>query len=355
MKTDSTYYSDLITKYFSGEATPEEIRELEAWVKADQANREQFQAYHKVWKAVGTNRNSPSLDISSEWNNLKSRIFQVQGSRFEVQGSRFEVRGSRFKVSGYRLQVSKSKVLNWSYGIAAIFLLLIVPAFLMYRSFSSADELQMAASGNISEFTLPDGTKVTLNNGATLTYPSEFTGGLRKISLNGEAWFEVTHDASHPFVVNAGKTVIQVLGTSFSVNTKGYRNCNEIILATGKVKVFLDDKPDNPVFLSPGEKAIAPSDGRSIIKSVNEDENFLAWKTKHIIFSNTTMNEVAALLEKVYDVRIRFSDNRLSGCKITATFDKQSLESVLNVIKATLDLQIRYAGSNIELSGAGCN
>ncbi|MCX6277258.1 MAG: FecR domain-containing protein [Bacteroidetes bacterium] len=225
----------------------------------------------------------------------------------------------------------------------------------MYRSFSSADELKIAASGKISEFTLPDGTKVTLNNGATLTYPSKFTGGFRKISLNGEAWFEVAHDRAHPFVVNAGKTVIQVLGTSFSVNTKGYRNCREIILAAGKVKVYRDDKPDDPVFLSPGEKASVPADGQPIIKSVNDDENFLAWKTKHIIFSNTSMNEAAALLSKVYDVRIRFSDNRLSGCKITATFDKQSLESVLNVIKVTLDLQVRYAGRNIELSGAGCN
>ncbi|MCX6277257.1 MAG: hypothetical protein NT004_04065 [Bacteroidetes bacterium] len=98
MKTDSTYYSDLITTYFSGEATPEEIRELETWVKADPANRKQFQAYHKVWKAVGTNLNSPSLDISSEWNNLKSRISKETTEQHHTPGIVKEIRNPNSEI-----------------------------------------------------------------------------------------------------------------------------------------------------------------------------------------------------------------------------------------------------------------
>ena len=93
----------------------------------------------------------------------------------------------------------------------------------------------------------------------------------------------------------------------------------------------------------------------TIMKTTNEDVNFLAWKTKHIVFNNTPLNEVVALLTKVYHTSIRLSGDRLSDCRITTTFDRQSLESVLNVLKATLDLQARTTGAGIELSGHGCN
>ena len=343
MKTNPTYHIDLTSRYFSGEATPEDIRELEVWVKSDPANGEIFREYSKAWKAVEASRLEYSLNTDQEWNNLKAKLAT------KLQESKTETRNLKPLTRNL-----KPEILTWSLRIAAGLLLLLVPAFLVYRSLSSQNEIQIAASDTISEYTLPDGTRVTLNKGATLSYPSEFTGKNREISLTGKGWFEVTHDAAHPFVIDAGKAVIEVLGTSFSVNTNGSGNHEEVILQTGKVKVFLEDQPTEQVFLVPGEKAIIAANERSIEKTMNEDENFLAWKTRRMVFSNTSLKEAVALLIEVYDVNIRISGKLLNECKITATFDKQSLESVLNVLKATLDLQIRKTGNAIEISGAGC-
>jgi ferric-dicitrate binding protein FerR (iron transport regulator) len=350
MKTDPTYHIDLITRYFIGESTPEDIQNLEDWVKSDPANGEIFRDYSRAWKAVEASRLEYSLNTDQEWNILKAKLAtKLQESKTETQNLKPEARNLKPETRNL-----KPEILTWSLRIAAGLLLLLIPAFLIYRSLSSQNDVQIAASDAISEYTLPDGTKVTLNKGATITYPSEFTGTTRKISLTGEGWFEVTHDAAHPFVIDAGTAMIEVLGTSFSVNTNSSGNHEEVILQTGKVKVFLGDEPTVQVILAPGEKASIASNARSIVKMVNEDENFLAWKTKRMVFSNTALNEVVALLSEVYDVNIRISDNRISECKITATFDQQSLESVLNVLKATLDLQIGKTGNAIEISGAGC-
>ena len=348
METNSTYHIDLITRYFFGEATPEDIGELEEWLKADPANHEIFSGYQKTWNAVENSRMDDSPDIDNEWNKLYSRISPPETRTIPVAKSNFDVRPSIFNI-----QYSTST--RWSLRIAAIFILVAIPAFLLYRYVSSPSEMQLSAGNEVSEQTLPDGTVVTLNAGSTLTYPSRFKGSSRKVTLLGEAWFEVSHDRSKPFIIAAGNARIEVTGTSFFVNTKTFSNTREVILATGKVKVYYEEKPTEMALLLPGDKAEMSSACCEIRTGMNEDQNYLAWKTKHLVFTNTPLNEVVALLTGVYHTSVRISGNRLSGCRITTTFDKQSLESVLNVLQATLDLQIRNTGAGIELSGHGCN
>ena len=326
MATTSTYYIDLITRYFFGEATPDEINELETWVKADPANSILFSEYQKTWKTIENTRIESSIDLDHEFNNLKSEI-----------------------------RNPKSEIISWALRIAAIFILLAVPTFFLYRYLTLPIEKQLTAATEMVEQTLPDGTVVTLNAGASLSYPSRFEGSFRKVTLHGEAWFEVAHDKTKPFIIAAENVRIRVVGTSFFVNTKTWDDTKEIILSSGIVRVYYDDRPEKTALLLPGDKVELITDGYSIIKTANEDVNFLAWKTKHLVFENTPLNEVVALLTKVYHTSIRLSDDRLSDCRITTTFDRQSLESVLNVLKATLDLQVRNSGAGIELSGHGCN
>jgi transmembrane sensor len=326
METNPTYYTDLISRYLYGEATPEEICELESWVKADPANREMFSGYLATWKTVENARLESSFDLDREWNVLKSKIVN-----------------------------RKSQIIYLALRIAAIFLLVAIPAFFLYRYFAQPSDRQLVAGNEVAVHTLPDGTSVTLNAGATLTCPSRFDGSSRNVTLQGEAWFEVAHDKSKPFIIAAGNVRIQVVGTSFFVNTKTFSKTREIILATGKVRVYYDDNPAKMAVLFPGDKAELTSGGYGITVARNEDQNYLAWKTKYMVFNNTPLNEVVALLTQVYHTPIRIIGNGLGDCRITATFDKQSLESVLNVLKATLDLQVRNTGAGIGLSGHKCN
>ncbi len=329
MKTESTYHINLITRYFYGEASPGEIRELEQWVKDDPANANLFSEYQSTWKTLENAKIETSTDLILEWTALRSKL---KANKAETP-----------------------KVLSFYLRIAAIFLLLIIPTYLLVRYFSPPAERQFAAVLEMTEQSLPDGTIVTLNKGATLSFPSRFEGSFRKVTLTGEAWFEVAHDKSKPFIISAGNARIRVLGTSFFVNTKTSGNTKEVILSTGIVRVYYENNPEKMALLFPGEKAEMSSDGDEIIKTTNENVNYLSWKTKKMVFSNTPLVEVVALLTEVYNKRITLTGEQMNDCRITATFDNQPLRSVLNVLKATLDFHVRSSGAGIELSGQGCS
>jgi len=347
METNLSYYNELITKYFLAEATPEEILELEAWVKADPANASHFAGYSKTWRTVENERINAGINLDKEWNSFRSRISASPAVRIDP--------GTRVPGGPSRILHPASFMTSRVFRAAAVALILLIPAYFFFRSFSTTDTMELTAVNGILETTLPDGTAVTLNSGATLTCPKKFDGSFRHVSLKGEAWFEVAHDNAKPFIIAAGNARIRVVGTSFFVNTMNYGNKKEVILSSGVVRVYYQEKPGETTILFPGDKAEMETNGFAIIKSHNDDVNYLSWKTRHIVFGNTPLNEVAALLTRVYRTSIRLSDDRLSNCRITATFDKQSLESVLNVLKATLDLQVRNTGSGIVLSGQGCN
>jgi len=345
METNTTYYIDLITRYFFGEATAEEIQELECWVKADPANRELFLSYRDTTEILGNADAGYHFNTEQDLASLKLKIGLAAEGPTVIRLSE--------TVENIPVKTSGNLFLPWFLRVAAIFLLVAVPSFFLYRYLTQPALMQYAAANQVTEVTLSDGTRVTLNAGAVLTCPSKFDGPLRQVKLQGEAWFEVSHNAARPFVVAAENVRIKVVGTTFSVNTHTLNNTSEIILATGRVQVYFDGKPEAMAILAPGDKAETGT-GDGIIRSANNDPNFLAWKTRRLVFNNTPLSEAVALLARVYHTDIRIAAGGPGDCRITTIFDKQSLESVLNVLKATLDLQIRNTGTGIELSGHGC-
>jgi len=139
--------------------------------------------------------------------------------------------------------------------IAAIILIIVIPSVFIFRYFTRPKQKQLDASLSIKEGKLPDGTSVTLNKGALLEYPSSFNKHKRNVKLNGEAWFEVRHDNEKPFIITSRNVRVEVLGTSFYVNTNASDNTMEVILNSGSVAIYFDDHMENRLFLSPGEKA----------------------------------------------------------------------------------------------------
>ncbi len=347
MKTNSTYYIDLISRYFYGEATPEEIHELEQWVKDDPANANLFSEYQRTWKTLENAKIETSTDLILEWTSLRSKLKAIAD---ETPATAQDIQSVTVNMVN-----QKSKYISFYLRIAAIFLLVAIPTYLLLRYFSAPAEKQYAAVTEMFEQTLPDGTIVTLKKGATLSFPSRFEGSFRQVSLTGEAWFEVAHDKTKPFIISAGNVRIRVLGTSFFVNTKTAADTREVILAAGTVRVYYEDRPEKAALLSPGDKAVMTPNGDEIVKSTNDNVNFLSWKTKKMVFSDTPLAEVTAILNEVYNTRITLTGGKVNDCRITSTFDKQSLQSVLNVLKATLDIQVRNSGAGFEVSGQGCN
>ncbi len=354
MENNSTRFIDLITRHFSNETTGSENEILAEWLKSDTENLKLFKEYQKTWEIFEKARIEEQMDLDAEWEKLEGKILEIKEipvfNQQPVPAIRQQVKSIRYRFINRPLPIYYQRVIK----IAAVIILIAIPTFLFLLYLMQPESKKLNASTGIIESRLPDGTSVTLNTGSLLEYPSRFSGSKRDIILAGEAWFEVAHDKTKPFIISNGKVRIEVLGTSFYVNTKNTTGNIDVILSNGKIALYYNDRPSVQVLLTPGEKAEILKEQEKISKSSNDNENFLSWKTKIFVFNDDPMSEIIQALNKVYHANIKLTNNNISNCRITATFDNQSLESILNVLKSTVNLTISYKGSEIEISGDGC-
>jgi len=376
MENIETYHSELISKYLAGEITEEETRVLKGWLQSDPENQKLFEELRNTWLTIENSKIDSTLVIDEEWDKLKLKIHGGQADKWA--GGQADRRTSGQKVNSQQSSVSsqdvktttrktgfipfalfsnigKTSVFQWAVRIAAVFVLFAIPAFLLFRYFDNSTKKVITAQNHMVDTSLPDGTFVSLNRGSTIEYPEHFNGNTREIKLTGEAYFSVKHDDKSKFVIVNGNVRIEDIGTSFYVNTNKSVGQMEVVLSEGKAVVYFDDNPSGQVVISPGERVDIRVAANNIIKSINEDENYIAWKTRKFVFTNNTLIEVVTLLNKVYQSDIRISGNNINNCRLTAIFDNQSLESVLNVIKSTLDVSIISNGSTFEISGRKCD
>ncbi len=218
--------------------------------------------------------------------------------------------------------------------------MLLVSGYEVYYRSSGKQMLEIATTNQILKtFALPDGTLVSLNNDTKISYPAVFTGNIREVSIEGEAFFQVKPNKEKPFIIHAGNAQIKVLGTSFNVNAYPAAKSVEVIVETGKVQVLNKISGTNELILTPGEKGTLVYSGNSLLKSTNQDPNFQAWKTRNLIFKATSLSEVIRNLEKVYKVNIRLADPRLNELLLTAQFNDYPLDFILKVIETTFDIE----------------
>jgi ferric-dicitrate binding protein FerR (iron transport regulator) len=334
METENTYPIDLITLYLAGEASSDDLAFLEAWLKADPGNRKIFEEYRQSWMEIEMVRMDTFLDTDKEWNKLHEKLFSKEVPEH-----------------GKIISFYSRKVLR----IAAIVLLLVIPSVFVIRYFTRPLQNQMNASLSIKEGKLPDGSSVTLNKGTTLEYPFSFKGDKRNVKLSGEAYFEVKHDDAKPFIVTSHNVKVEVLGTSFYVNTNASNNTMEVIVNSGSVAIYFDDHKENALFLSPGEKARINPGQEKMGKDINTDPNYMSWMTQRFIYNNEPLIKIVADLNKVYHTNLYIATPAVSNCLVTVTFDHQSVESILHVLQATLDLNISNHGTWTDISGNKCN
>ena len=174
--------------------------------------------------------------------------------------------------------------------------------------------------GRQFQVTLPDGTSVWLNAGSSLRYPTVFTGPERRVSVTGEAYFEVAHNAQAPFKVSVNdKAEVAVLGTHFNVNAYDNEAAIHTTLLTGSVRVStVADKAGEHqpfVVLKPGQQAQIPHQGQAVgsvspsaIKVINHADinKVMAWKNGLFNFEGASLAEVMRQIERWYDIDIAY-------------------------------------------------
>lgn len=328
-----------IGSYLAGESTFEEKKSLESWLNEHPDNLHKFNQYKKIWNL----RKQKKLNKENAFHKLTQRI--------ELQTIEINRRKQKHTFF-YALTFAASIVIL----IGSYFLF----QFSLNTFFVPADPQIITNEtpyGKKLKLQLPDGSRVYLNSGSTIQYPKSFNNHERKISFTGEGFFEVTH-SKNPFIINIYGHIIQVLGTSFNVKTIEETGNIETIVISGKVKFSSDTNQSitNETYIEPGEKLHYNKTSRQIHKTKLENYDEIAWKDGILVFKNDAMKDVFSELEKWYGVKFMVSSKHIMQCSLTAKFDNQSLQEILDYIDVIMPLKYSISENNdsIIVLGKGC-
>jgi len=213
--------------------------------------------------------------------------------------------------------------------------------------------------GRHFDLVLSDGTKVKLNSGSSIKYPVSFLKGQeRKVYLKGEAYFDVTTDEDHPFIVNADQMNIKVLGTQF--NLSYYPEDEEIstVLVEGAVVLYKDGadiKTNSSSQLAPGQRAAWDKASNTMTIKEVDTEMYTAWKDGYLLFKASPFYSIRLKLERHFDITIEDKSGRLEHQIYTATFRNETIEEILEAFKEDTPFEFIYEDSKITILETNIN
>jgi transmembrane sensor len=201
-------------------------------------------------------------------------------------------------------------------------------------------------SGNeIKKITLGDGSVVWLNGASTLRYPDRFSYNKREITLvEGEAYFDVHHDEGKPFQVMAGKTLTNVLGTSFNISSYNDVKSISVTVSRGKVAV-------NNEILLPNQQLIYTKSSGKLEHKILQAAEVSSWMQGKLSFQDEDFKTIATKLENKFNVNISFSNKEMEDFHLTASFESSdSLNDVLDALTLTKGLKYTIKNKNISIT-----
>lgn len=336
---------ELLARFLAETATPAEIAEVKSWLESAPENQKELAAFEIIWeKTAELKSNQIKVDTDAAWNKVR---FKIKSNNTESEDLTEKYTSSNQETITRELPVKKKFSFPVWVAAAVSVTILAFGWFIFKTEWNNREQIKVATTNNTGETTLPDGTKVFLNYNSSISYPENFSGDLRSVSLKGEAFFDVKPDASHPFVIDANGTQVRVLGTSF--NVKAYKKeLVRVDVKTGKVRVSKNDKK---IELVKGQSAEVLND---TLKSMHADVNIMGYKTQVFDFNATNLGDVVNTLREGYHSDIRLSNQKLAQCRLTISFQKEPLDATLSVIAETLELHLRKDGKIYWLEGNGC-
>ena len=297
-----------------GEANEEERLFVEEWINRSIANKKQYEDFTTIWEESKQLAAVSTVDENLAWQKFKARINKPKPTAI----------------------VKKMNPVKW-WRAAAVFIILIGASYLGYKLLNEKPiQNIVVASGQATiTDTLPDGSVVTLNKNSELDYPSGFKGETRSIRLKGEAFFNVTPNKKKPFVINVNDITVRVVGTSF--NVRSMNGVTEVIVETGVVQVIRNNKI---VEIRPNEKMKVTNEDSTFVKEKVEDRLYNYYRSKQFVCDNTPLWKFVEILNQAYNANIVIENSKLRGLPLTAPFDNESLDRILDVIHETFDITV---------------
>lgn len=335
-------FEESLIRYLQGTADAQSLQQLLEVIRKSEDKKNELARLKAIYDSLSVQVDALKYPIDASWEKMRQKIDS-------------EIPATKPKGPTFR-----NIITLWSY--AAVFLLAVLLAgqYFYYQNKSQRAEPQDSytrfvvekGSGKSSLF-LPDGTKVLLNAGTTIQYPTRFDQKERTVMLEGEGYFEVAKNEQKPFVVRLKGYDIKVLGTVF--NVKAYPDMDYSTTSLISGKVFLTSYDTEGVVCN--EQVLRPSETARIdrqsgvITTYRGDEDFqLAWTKGLYKFKDKPFSEVVSELERLYDVTILIEDEKLARAIFTGSFVlENTIEKVLKPLGQYNKFRYRMEGQVIRI------
>ncbi|WP_029278276.1 FecR family protein [Pedobacter borealis] len=313
---------ELLIKVLLKESTIEENEKVEKWLNAAEANKKHFTQLETIWQVSNTLKNENKRDEEQAWASFKARRADLK-----QQGNNVK-----------RLNVAKV----WLRMAAVLFIA--VGGWIAYSLYGPGKYTELTATYQVRTETLPDGSALTLNKNTKISYATNFKNN-RKLKLEqGDVFFDVAKDKTHPFVIDIEKISVEVVGTSF--NIKHIKKDTEINVETGIVKVRL---ANDEIKLYKGEKIIINDNTRKLVKEQSTDQLYNYYRSNLFQANNISLSKLVNTLNEAYGSNITL-DEKIKGLTINTTLKMGSINQNLEIICQTFNLQLTRNGNTILLS-----
>lgn len=316
----------IIARYFTGEATNDEVTGLRRWIEQSSDNKKKFFELQDLWESL-----NPSVDINDiDVDKAERKVLQKSGIDSK---------------KGFLRRFLKS----WS-RVAAILVLPLIAGilYLILRpgDLQTQDVVLATAYGCTSRTTLPDGSVVWLNANSSLTYPSRMDGDSRDVELKGEAYFSVKADKNHPFNVHNSCFVVTATGTEFNVNA--YDEDATVTLVSGAVEVCTAKEK---VLLQP-ERNAELRGGKLSVRHDIELEKYCSWRNGILIFDNEPLASICHRLQQIYNVEFELAPS-LEGHIFHFSLQGESLGEVLHFLELAASVVCMTEDAPVSPDSAG--
>ena len=304
MENNAYDIKELAHKLENGTISPEEMAWFEQW----------YQGFNDEEVLLTGSRHSGTSE-------LKDSIFNRIASQMEAPAQ------------------PKRKVISLWRNVAAAAAIVLLVAFAAFYKNAILDIVDpvkqvdlLSKAGQHRQISLPDGTLVWLSPSTRISYPDNFRGAQRLVKLDGEAFFDVKHDATKPFLVHTAGVTTQVLGTSF--NVKFYRELPTIQVFVNSGKVEVHDRQHTLGMYTPQQQVTYNKQNQNFSRQTIIGDHALSWMHDDLILDNVEFKEVTVYLQNRYNVNFKYAGKRLSRQHYSVRFsNKLTINQVLDILQ----------------------
>lgn len=330
MNTDIAKIIDFL---YSEPSIPEDLlMQIQSWMKHNEHNQEVTSALLNLW--------------DEEYGKNAGEINPQAVERLLSEVERVRVENGERPLS---YKPKWKRLIRYAASLVAI-ILVGISCYMAGSGSAGQETMLITAQGSAGSFILPDGTSVRLNSDSRLTYDADnFTkDGKRKVKIEGEAFFDVTKDENHPFVVEMSDMEVQVLGTSFEVRDYAFSGLKEVVLLNGKVEVTT---PGNakPSTLNPDQRLVYnTATGKCNVESTSA-ETYCRWIYPKLKLENEPLGDILITIGRKYSVDLSISTGVDTSARLSLTLANDDLEDIMSILSYLTDIDYRITDNKLSV------